>query len=522
MEKKIEIYDSTLRDGTLGEGLQFSLEDRLEILKALDRLGIPYIEGGNPAASKQDMEFFHRAKELPLEGAQLVAYGGTRKSGVSAVEDAGCQALLASGVDIVTIAGWSWDQAVRERLHVNLEENIRMIYDTIQFFKRHGKMVIFNAVHFYDGYRSNFGYAMEVMRSANEAGADRLVLCDSNGACFPHDVFSITQTLVREYGGKVGAHFHNDVGCAVANCTTAVRAGATHIQGNYLGLGERCGDVQLSVVIPNLQLKSGYSCIPNCKMELLTRVAAFIAETANINIPANMPYLGKNAFSHKDIDSCGAKSVASAHISPEVVGNRRSVLLSEFIGRSGLLAAVQKLDPTITREEIQKKELGEHIRAMERQGYQFESAVASLIVLLLRKLRPGKQPFELVSAQVAGAPCREGESPMAVVKMKLGEETVLGAGEGKGTIDALSNACYQALEGHYPDLRKIRIIDYKVRMLDTALTVERSVRVAVTVCSGELTWSTLGISKDVLQASCQAIQDALLYGCMLGERKGQR
>ncbi len=519
MEKKIEIYDSTLRDGALGEGLQFSLEDRLEILKALDRLGILFIEGGNPAASKQDMEFFHQAKKLPLESARLVAYGGTRKSGVSANEDAGCQALLASGTDVVTIAGWSWDQAVRERLCVNLEENIRMIYDTIQFFKRHGKMVIFNAVHFFDGYKSNFGYAMEVMRNANEAGADRLVLCDSNGACFPHEVFSITQTVVREYGGKVGAHFHNDVGCAVANCTTAVRAGATQIQGNYLGLGERCGDVQLSVVIPNLQLKSGYSCIPNSKMELVTRVASFIAETANINIPANMPYLGRNAFAHKDIDSCGGKSAPSAHISPELVGNRRNVLLSEFIGKSGLLAAVQRLDPAIAREEIQGKHLGNHIRAMERKGYQFESAVASLILMVVRELRPGKQPFELASAQIAGDPCRSDQPILAVVKVKRKGESILGAGEGKGTIDALASAFYQALGSWYPALQKIRIIDYKVRLLDTAPSGERSVRVAVTVCDGELTWCTLGISKDVLQASCQALQDALLYGCMQTEEQ---
>lgn len=516
MEKKIEIYDSTLRDGILGEGLQFSLEDRLEILKALDRLGITYIEGGDPAASKQDMAFFRRAQEIPLESAKLAAYGGTRRSGVSAADDAGCRALLACGTEVVTIAGWSWDQAIRERLHVNLEENIRMIADTIQFFKRHGKMVIFNAVHFFDGYKSNFGYAMEVIRSANEAGADRLVLCDSNGACFPHEAYSITQTLTREYGSKVGVHFHNDTGCAVANCSTAVRAGATHIQGNYLGLGERCGDVQLAVVIPNLQIKSGYSCVPNCKMELLTKVASFIAEIANINIPTNMPYLGKNAFSQKDIDSYGNHSAAMAHIAPELVGNRRSVLISEFIGKSGLLAALQRIDPSITREEFHSKDLVDFVRAKEREGYQFETAVASLILLALRKLRPGKQLFELVSARVIGDHYEEQESSIcAVVKVRIGEKVVLGAGEGKGTIDAVIDALYQVLQTEYPSIRRVRVIDYKVRLLERSQSPERLVRVVVTACDGELTWSTLGVSNDTIRATCQAVLDLLLYHSML-------
>jgi 2-isopropylmalate synthase len=517
--RHIEIFDTTLRDGAQGEGISFSLEDKLNIARKLCRLGIDFVEAGNPGSNPKDMEFFRRAGELPEGRTQLVAFGSTRKKGIRAEEDENCEALLSAGTLWVSVFGKSWDLHVRDVLRTTPEENLAMIRDTVRFFRERGRRVIFDAEHFFDGYRNNRDYACQTVLAAQEAGAERIVLCDTNGGCFPEEVGRVTRELASLLQTPLGIHTHNDTGCAVAAAMAAVEAGAVQVQGTYIGFGERCGNTNLSTIIPNLQLKLGYDCIPADKMVRLGKTARYIAEVTNLALPANMPYVGKSAFSHKGgmhVDGVSKNAVSFEHITPEAVGNSRHLLLSEFAGRTAVANRISELDSTITRDSPVTAELIEKLKEMEYKGYAFESAGASFELFALKELGRYRPAFTLEYFKTLG------EQPAvnlerccsAIVKVKVGDSVEMTSAEGDGPVHALDVALRKALEVFYPSLSKVRLIDYKVRVMESHMATAATVRVIIESTDGTATWTTVGCSADIIDASWQALRDSMEYKLM--------
>ncbi len=514
--KHIEILDTTLRDGAQGEGISFSLEDKLNITQKLARLGLDFIEAGNPASNPKDMEFFRRLRELDLGNTQVVAFGATRRKLTRVEEDENCLSLLSAGTRWVSIFGKSWDLHVRDVLRTTLEENLSMIRDTIRYFKANGRQVIFDAEHFFDGYKHNPDYAMAAVRAAAEAGADRICLCDTNGACFPGEVDRMTRVVLEAVTAPVGIHTHNDTGCAVAGAMAAVEAGASHVQGTYLGFGERCGNASLSTLIGNLQAKMGYECIPADKLQRLTKTARYIAEVTNLVLPANTPYVGKSAFAHKGgmhVDGIYKNSISFEHISPEEVGNTRHVLLSEFAGRSAVASRIAEIDSSVTRDSQVTEELIEKLKLLEYEGYAFESAGASFEIFTLKHL--GKytpafslEYFKIISEEPAVNVAR---SCCAVIKIKVGEAVEMTSAEGEGPIHAMDVAMRKALEVFYPSLSEVRLIDYKVRVMDSRSATAASVRVLIESRDAASVWTTVGLSADIIDASWQALRDSMEY-----------
>ena len=514
--KHIEIFDTTLRDGAQGEGISFSLEDKVNIARKLCRLGIDFVEAGNPGSNPKDMEFFRRAGELPAEHTQLVAFGATRKKGISVEEDENCAALLSAGTLWVSIFGKSWDLHVRDVLRTTQEENLAMIRDTVRFFRQRGRRVIFDAEHFFDGYRSDPDCARGAVLAAQEAGAERVVLCDTNGGTFPEEIARVTREMVELLEVPVGIHAHNDTGCAVAAAMAAVEAGAIQVQGTYIGFGERCGNTNLSTVIPNLQLKLGYHCIPPERMVRLGKTARYIAEVANLALPANMPYVGKSAFSHKGgmhVDGVSKNAHSFEHITPEAVGNNRHLLLSEFAGRTAVANRISELDSSITRDSPVTAELIEKLKEKEYQGYAFESAAASFELFALKELGRYRPAFTLEYFKTLG------EQPAvnldrccsAIVKVKVGDSVEMTSAEGDGPVHALDVALRKALEVFYPELSQVRLIDYKVRVMEGHMATAATVRVIIESTDGVSTWTTVGCSADIIDASWQALRDSMEY-----------
>ena len=514
--RHIEIFDTTLRDGAQGEGISFSLEDKLNIARKLCRLGIDFIEAGNPGSNPKDMEFFRRAGELPAERTRLVAFGSTRKKGSRAAEDEGCAALLSAGTRWVAVFGKCWDLHVRDVLRTTPEEDLAMIRDTVAFFRERGRQVIFDAEHFFDGYRSDPDFARAAVLAARDAGAQRVVLCDTNGGTFPGEIARVTGEMVSLLGVPVGIHTHNDTGCAVAGAMAAVEAGASQVQGTYIGFGERCGNANLSTVIPNLQLKLGYDCIPPERMVRLGKTARYIAEVTNLALPANMPYVGKSAFAHKGgmhVDGVAKNTHSFEHITPEAVGNSRHILLSEFAGRTAVASRISELDSSITRDSPVTAELIEKLKEMEYRGYAFESAAASFELFALRELGKYRPAFTLEYFKTLG------EEPAvnldrcctAIVKVKVGESVELTSAEGDGPVHALDMALRKALEVFYPELSQVRLIDYKVRVMEGHMATAATVRVIIESSDGVSTWTTVGCSADIIDASWQALRDSMEY-----------
>ncbi len=517
--RSIEIFDTTLRDGVQGEGISFSLEDKLNIAQKLCKLGIAFVEAGNPGSNPKDMEFFRRAGELALGETRLVAFGSTRKKGGSAREDEGCAALLSAGTRWVAVFGKSWDLHVRDVLRTTLEENLAMIRDTVSFLKEQGRMVIFDAEHFFDGYRSHPDYARQAVLAAREAGADRVVLCDTNGGTFPDQVGDITGEMVGLLGIPVGIHAHNDSGCAVAAAMAAVEAGASQVQGTYIGFGERCGNTNLSTIIPNLQLKKGYRCIPDEKMVRIGKTARFIAEVTNLALPANMPYVGRSAFAHKGgmhVDGVTKNAATFEHITPEAVGNRRSILLSEFAGRSAIASKVAELDSSITRDSQVTAELIEKLKGREYQGYAYESAAASFELFARKELGKYRPAFDLEYFKILGEQpaVKVDRSCSAIIKVRVGESIEMTSAEGDGPVHALDIALRKALEVFYPCLSEVRLIDYKVRVMESHMATAATVRVIIESTDGLSTWTTVGCSADIIDASWQALRDSMEYKLM--------
>ena len=516
--KKIEIFDSTLRDGAQGENINFSAQDKFNIMKALDSFGVDYIEAGNPASNQKDLNFFKMASTYPLKNAKLVAFGSTRRKDIDVADDANVQALASVNVDTVSVFGKSWDMHVAEIIRTTLEENLSMITDTISFFVSKGKKVFFDAEHFFDGYKANPDYALEVIKTAEKAGAAQVVLCDTNGGCFPDEIYEITEKAVKVLSIPVGIHCHNDTACAVANSLFAIKAGATQVQGTFIGVGERCGNTNLSALIPSLKLKLNYECARTESLYELTKTARYIAEVSNVILADNKPYVGKSAFAHKGgmhVDGVRKNSTSFEHISPDLVGNQRNFLLSEVAGRTVILSKLSEIAPELSKDSIETKQIIDLLKEMEYKGYQYEAAEASFELLVKKYLGKLDTFFEIDYFKIIGEKSGLTQNPSsAIVKIKVGDKNEISADEGDGPVNAIDKALRNALKVFYPQLDSIHLIDYKVRVMDSNAATAAIVRVLIESTDGEEVWTTVGASSDIINASVTALCDSIEYKLM--------
>ena len=515
MNRQVSIFDSTLRDGAQAEGISFSVEDKLKIVKALDDLGVAYIEAGNPGSNPKDLEFFDRVKRLELNCAKIAAFGSTRRKGILPEDDKNLQSLLSADTSVTVIFGKCWDFHVTDIIQASLDENLEMIRDTIAFLKSRGKEVIFDAEQFFDGYKSNPEYAAACLAAAAEAGADCLALCDTNGGLFPTEIYDITKKMAETFDLPIGIHCHNDCGMAVANTCMAVEAGATQVQGTLTGFGERCGNVSLATVIPNLQIKKGIQCINPDKLPYLTKTARLINELANMWLEENAPYVGRSAFTHKGgmhIDAVLKAPKSYEHTDPELVGNSRKILTSEVAGRGAILTKIQRIKPSITKDSPETEAIMRRVKELEHEGYQFEAAEGALELIIRKQLGKYKPLFELVNFKIMGErPYMEGRSATAVIKINVDGRTEITAAEGDGPVNALDKALRRALEVFYPQIADVRLTDYKVRVMDGKSATASRVRVLIESTDGDENWTTVGVSTDIIDASWIALVDSVEY-----------
>lgn len=522
MSVAVKIFDTTLRDGTQGEGISLSVEDKLKIAQKLDALGVHYIEGGWPGSNSKDIEFFHRVSGLQLTNAKITAFGSTRKKEIRPEDDVNLNAIIATGVSVASLFGKSWDFHVHKALQTTLEENLAMIYDSVQYLKHKGLEVIYLAEHFFDGYKNNSDYAMQTIREAERAGADWVVLCDTNGGTMPDEIKLIVSEVCSALAVPIGIHAHNDCELGVANTLAAVQAGARQVQGTINGFGERCGNANLVSVLPNLQLKLGYSCVSEEQLQSLTSTARYVSEIANMHLPVNQPFVGSAAFAHKGgihVSAILKHPKTYEHIAPELVGNKQRVLVSELAGQSNLVFKAQELKLDLNLENAKAREIIQKIKDMEHQGYQFEGADASLELLLREACEGIEEMFTLEKAKVIVE--KNGDQSFvteAIIKINVQGETVYTAAEGNGPVNALDNALRQALVQFYPDIENVYLSDYKVRVIDEKDATAAKVRVLMESSDSTNTWSTVGVSENVIEASWHALVDSLRYG-LLGKTK---
>lgn len=518
MKRTIEILDSTLRDGSQGEGISYSVQDKIHIVQALDELGIAYIEAGNPGSNPKDMEFFQKARELHLSNARLVAFGSTRRKDSSCAEDANLQSLLAAETETVVIFGKAWDFQVTEILHASLEENLEMIRDTCAYLKQRGRNVIFDAEHFFTGFKESGEYALKALQAAIDGGAQTLVLCETKGGALLEECRYGVREAVRRFakGAAIGIHTHNDSGLAVANSLVAVEEGASHVQGVLLGFGERTGNANLSAIIANLQLKMDCVCVPEDHIRLLTPVCRRVSEITNITLSPGLPYVGQNAFAHKagmHIDAVLKNPFAYEHVSPEAVGNARVFLMSEVAGRSMIIEKIKKFDPSITKASPVVSQIMNRVKELEHQGYQFEGADGSF-ELLVRKSIGKYQPFfklRYYKTSDESPLIEDGLYSFAQLKIEVDGREEIAAGEGNGPVNALDAALRSALRPFYPSVQNIYLTDYKVRVLDGKSATAARVRVLIESSDGTDSWTTIGVSCDVIEASWLALVDSFEY-----------
>ena len=514
--RTVEMYDTTLRDGSQQVGLDLTVEDKLRVATALDELGVDVVEGGWPGSNPKDKEFFARANETPWRNAQLAAFGATRRPNRSADGDADLETLLVANTPIVTLVGKSWTLHVEEALRTSREENLAMIADSARFFVREGRRAVFDAEHFFDGYTADRSYALECLAAAAEAGADTLALCDTNGGTLPDEIVRIVRDVLGRYPGlRVGVHCHNDSACAVANSLVAVGEGATHVQGAANGYGERCGNADLFAVIAGLELKREHELLPPGRLGALAATAREIAELANLPFDPKQPYVGSSAFATKaglHASAIARRPDAYSHVNPELVGNRAHVLVSELAGRSNVLVKAAEmgldLDGDVATEVL------EEIKAAEHRGYAFEAADASF-ELLVRRVA-GRMPswFDLEGYRVVIEKSEGADRSEAIVRLVLGEQRVVAVGEGVGPVHALDQALRKALSELYPELASIHLVDYKVRILDGRAATSAVTRVMLTSADHEGEWTTVGVSDDIVTASWEALADGISYGLL--------
>ncbi|MEM8722254.1 MAG: citramalate synthase [Cyanobacteria bacterium P01_G01_bin.39] len=521
----IQVYDTTLRDGSQGEGISLSLDDKLKIARQLDRLGVPFIEGGWPGANPKDVQFFWRLKEEPLQNSQIVAFCSTRRPNVAAAEDKMLKAILAAGTHWVTIFGKSWDLHVTETLKTSLDENLAMIRDTIESLRSHGRKVVYDAEHWFDGYKQNPTYAIATLHTALTAGAEWLALCDTNGGTLPHEVAQIVTAIVDaipEAKGKLGIHTHNDAGTAVANAIAAVMSGATMVQGTINGYGERCGNANLCTLIPNLQLKLGYECLGQQELGELSPISRLISEIVNLAPDEHAPFVGRSAFAHKagvHVSAVEKNPLTYEHIQPELVGNQRRIVISDQSGLSNVLHYAAKFGINLSKQDVTCRQILDKLKTLENQGYQFEAAEASFELLMRSILEPGKQLFQLKEFQVHCNIYQEENNPaskaLATIKVEVDGENLLEVAEGNGPVAALDRALRKALVRFYPQIADFHLADYKVRILDGGAGTAAKTRVLVESSDGFKRWTTVGVSANILDASYQAVVEGMEYGLLL-------
>ena len=531
---RLWIYDTTLRDGTQREGLSVSIEDKLRIARQLDALGVPFIEGGWPGANPKDVQFFWQLKEEPLKQAEVVAFCSTRRPNISAAEDPMLQAILAAGTRWVTIFGKSWDLHVTEGLKTTLEENLAMIQDTIEYLKSQGRRVMYDAEHWFDGYKHNPDYALKTLEAAIASGAEWLVLCDTNGGTLPHQVSQIVRDVVTRVGlrqeasesknsptPQLGIHTHNDSDTAVANALAAVMEGARMVQGTINGYGERCGNANLCSLIPNLQLKLGYKCLEEQNLPQLTDASRFISEVVNLAPDEHAAFVGRSAFAHKGgihVSAVERNPLTYEHIQPEQVGNRRRIVISEQAGISNVLAKARTFGIELDKQNPATRQILQRLKDLESEGYQFEAAEASFDLLMREALGKRQQLFEIKGFQVH---CdlvqgrEDNSNALATVKLAVNGQDILEAAEGNGPVDALDAALRKALVNFYPQIAEFELTDYKVRILDGNSGTAAKTRVLVESRNGHQRWTTVGVSTNILEASYQAVVEGLEYGLVL-------
>ncbi len=515
MSKKVSIFDSTLRDGAQAEGISFSVEDKLKILELLDEHGVDYIEAGNPGSNPKDLEFFARAGSVVLRHAKLAAFGSTRRRDIKVENDSNVQSLLLANTPVIVIFGKSWDFHVTEIVRATLEENLSMIRDTLAFFKAHGKEVVYDAEHFFDGYKNNPSYALNTLQSAVDGGADVLVLCDTNGGTFPSEIAEIVQAVAGQFSVPLGIHAHNDCGMAVANSVAAVESGARHVQGTYIGFGERCGNANLSTIIANLSVKRDYQCLPAEQYRQITRIARHVASISNLTLNERDPFVGNCAFAHKGgmhIDGVNKASSSFEHINPELVGGERRFLVSEVSGRSMILDKIRTVDATITRDSLATDSIVKRLKEMEHEGYQFEGAESTFELVIRKQLGKYRPFFELEHFKIIGEQPAKGEySSSAIIKVKVDGCDEITAAEGDGPVHALDRALRKALETFYPELSNVHLTDYKVRVINGRDATASKVRVLIQSTDGDTVWTTVGVSTDIIEASWIALVDSIEY-----------
>ena len=512
----LEIYDTTLRDGAQAEDVSFSVDDKVRIAQKLDELGIHFIEGGWPGANPRDIEFFQAIRAIPLQHAKIVAFGSTRKANQSAGTDANLQALLAAETNIITLFGKSWTLHVTEALGTALETNLELIRDSIAYLCAHGKQVFYDAEHFFDGFKADPTYAMQTIQAAADGGAERIILCDTNGGTMPWEVQAIWAQVKPVCRIPLGIHAHNDTEMAVANTLVAVQQGARQVQGTINGIGERCGNVNLCSVLANLELKMNTEVLGDDRIRQLRNVSNFVSEIANLLPNKRQPYVGDAAFAHKGgvhIHAVQKNARTYEHITPESVGNRQRVLISDNTGRSGVVGKVEGLGFSISKDHPHLQELLTRLKSLERDGYQYEGAEGSFELLVREAMETHRPSFELLGLRVIVEKRHADEVPIteATVKVKVDQIVEQTAAEGAGPVNALDNALRKALEKFYPELREVRLLDYKVRVLAGSHGTGSKVRVLIESGDHKSTWGTVGVSENIIEASWQALADSIEY-----------
>lgn len=510
---KIHTFDTTLRDGTQGETVSFTVDEKLIIAKKLDELGIDYIEGGWPGSNPKDKEFFARARTMKWKHAKITAFGSTRFAKYSVDRDPSVINLVEAGTPAVAIFGKSWNLHTERALRVTEEKNLQLISETVKFLKDHGREVVYDAEHFFDGYKSDSGFALRTLEAAVAAGADVLCLCDTNGGTMPGQLAEIVADVRGRFDTEIGIHPHNDSDVGVANAIVAVQQGATHVQGCMNGYGERCGNASLSSIIANLELKFGHTVIGAEKLASLGSAAHFIAELANLPIRNGQPYVGRSAFAHKGgihVAAVLRDAATYEHIQPELVGNRQRVLVSDMSGRGNILYKLKEhgLEDRLTDEA--RRELLERIKQLEFQGYELEAAEGTFELLVREALHPGIKPFELVSFDVSTKmTANRGSESVATVTLKAKDGVHSATATGHGPVNALDLCLRQCLASLYPAVKDVRLVDYKVRVLDTKKGTAAKVRVLVEWTDHKKSWTTVGVSENVIEASWFALADAI-------------
>jgi len=512
--RRIQVYDTTLRDGAQGEGVNFSLQDKLLITRRLAELGFDFIEGGYPLSNEKDSQYFEKVRPLDLAQLKVCAFGMTRRKDCDPADDPGMQALLDAESPVVTIVGKTWDFHATEILRVSLEDNLAMIAETVNFMRTSGREVIYDAEHFFDGWKNNPDYAAKTLKAAVEAGAGIVVLCDTNGGSMPEEIAELTKAVLKTVDVPVGIHCHNDCELAVANSLAAIDAGAEHVQGTINGVGERCGNADLVSVVANLALKKkGYSVLSDDGVEHLTELSRYVYETANMRLRPNQPFVGKSAFAHKGgmhVHAVARAADSYEHISPERVGNERRVLVSELSGRSNIMALTAKHDMADDRRLMDK--ILQRVVRLENQGYQFEAAEASFDLLVLKCADQYQPYFERLSYRVnVETDPHETVTTEATVKVRVGDVLHHDVAEGDGPVNALDAALRKALADTYPGLNDMRLVDYKVRVINSGAGTAAAVRVMIESRDEHDVWGTVGVSQNIIEASWIALVDSIEY-----------